>query len=420
MQYLLAKDWQTGCISVKSRRINMSVKVGSDYIAGNVALRIKDNIFALIRQLDDGTEYYNVVVPNGIQFGLDDYSRYSFIINGTNTTSAPIFRVGAVNLEIVNKYGTTLNPGDLVDGSLEELFVISLASGKIRIRSAVDSYGALTEKPRINGTILTGDKSYTDIGVAGVVKVTNDLSLMLEAKEYGSIKPGTIGTYAGDIFRLGKTNNIIEFLANTQPYWNDGTTRNQLATLNDLATVVIPISYKGLVTYSVLTAAELSLIDSPSTNATCLVTSTSKIYKYDGSSWGVFEELSPVLSDYYDVLLFDDGRSGKVTYNGTSWDIFSVQFGTNVELKIKYYPVTLLASGWAALSYTVPNIALEDGDSIIVYPAEADTDYETRQARADWITANIIYEGDDSSNEVIFRAEEMPSTDINIVIEVRK
>lgn len=90
------------------------------------------------------------------------------------------------------------------------------------------------------------------------------------------------------------------------------------------------------------------------------------------------------------------------------------------KIEIEYYSETLLASSWSSDVYVINDIPLVSGNKIIVYPASGSTHSETLTFRDAWNSAEITYDGDETTDEITLTAETAPAIDIDVIVEVRK
>lgn len=400
----------------------MSLKVGNNFVAGNIALRVQDRIYTLNRSMEEGVEYFDVSVPDGVTFSVMDASRYSFVVDADNTTSGPIFRHGSVVLTITNNFGNPIVAGDFVQSAMYELYCITLDSGEMRLRGGVTSYVSLTEKPTLNDVIIASSRSLQDYSIAKSEISGTDLLLKLNTKTYGAIKTGTIGAYTGDVYRIGKSNAAVILDAVVKPQWYNGNITVPLATEQDISNIVIPNNYKGTVTYAVTSYSELTTIVDAEEGDKCLVSGENKIYQYaDIGGWTVDETLSSINSDYYEVEEFLDEHRGRATYNGVtaSWDffkIYTILYNDNIIYTPKVLPIT----GWTGKTYLFENIELVSGDKLFIYPRAGETTSSTKAMRQAYARCIMTWEGDDADNTVLITVEELPTIDINIMVEVRR
>ena len=60
----------------------MSIRQGSKFIAGNLALKVQDRLFTAQRSFEDDQEYYDVIVPVGANLGFVEGTRLMLIPSG--------------------------------------------------------------------------------------------------------------------------------------------------------------------------------------------------------------------------------------------------------------------------------------------------------------------------------------------------
>ena len=304
----------------------MSVRFGNSFIAGNLSLKVQDKIYTIKRSMESGTEYYTVQVPTNSQFFISTASRYAFLVDGTNTTTNPKLRLGSQILDIKNNLGNFIAVGDLIDNSLQEMYCIDLDSNEIRMSSGTDSYNSLTDKPAISNIPLTNGSTYESLGLSQSKISGNDSVLLIKTNpEYTVAKVGnrTISDTTQLSYVYGNTSSSYILESSKKPYWYNGITYNQLATLEDVNSIYVPDNYKGFANYAVEYFEDLAAFVAKN-NDVAFVTSESAKYRYTDSAWKKVEMLTPRNGDYYEIEQFSDGLSGRIIYDedNSQWDYF--------------------------------------------------------------------------------------------------
>lgn len=303
----------------------MSVKAGSQVIAGNLALRVQDRLFTARRTLEGSQEYYDILVPEGATLGFVSGSKIMLFISGTNTTETPILRYGATQFYIVssNVEATAIQVGDLRDGYLMDMYVKDLSKYKpgtaipyIYLGRMGNSYDELVATP----VFLTRTKEqralrgslnyYTDLGlpyIEGNKLIVNDQDLLeIDANKvsYGNLNLGY--------------EHI--FLSSQRLKWkNSSNNIEELATLKDIAELALGDQFMGVLVYCRNTITAMNSISDSMEGDTCLVLENNTIYVKGESSWEVQEVLEYNLTTdngkYFDIEDLDGDNSGKAIWN---------------------------------------------------------------------------------------------------------
>lgn len=98
-------------------------------------------------------------------------------------------------------------------------------------------------------------------------------------------------------------------------------------------------------------------------------------------------------------------------------DLVNKKYADN---KNTYYEKTILYSDWNNNEAVIEDIALEDGDKLIIYPRGGQTHEETIEMREAYAEAEISYVGDEITNTITLTATIAPEITINVLVEVRK
>ena len=303
----------------------MSVKAGSQTIAGNLALRVQDRLFKAKRTLEGTQEYYDIQVPEGATLGFVSGTKIMLFIDGTNTTETPILRYGATQFYIVspNVEAIAIQVGDLRDGYLMDLYVKDLSEYKpgtaipyIYLGRMGNSYDELVATP----IFLTRNKEqralrgslnyYTDLGLPYIEStklIVNDQDLLdidINKVSYGNQNLGY--------------EHI--FLSSKRLKWKRGQDAiEELATLRDIAELALGDQFMRVLIYCRDTITAMNSIDDSIEGDTCLVLENNTIYVKGEASWEVQEVLNYNLTTdngkYFDIEDLDGDNSGKAIWN---------------------------------------------------------------------------------------------------------
>lgn len=380
----------------------MSVKQGSNFIAGNLAIKLQDRIFTASETMEGDQEYYDLTIPVGATLGFAEATRVMLLINGTNKTATPILRVVGKSDQffIVTNYKdkNTLAPGMLVDGLIMDFYVINLTETKpntnikyIYLGTGGENYNypSVANPPYFTGKdakdirpLVSGPNSFDDLGLPykdGDNYNFGDIALI-------ELQPNK-AIYKGKNLQFGENATDTFTFVGAKPTWNS----QALATEQDLADLAIGDQYVDMLVYARETVAQMNAITDGVAGNTCLVTANSTIYQKGTTGWEVKQVLDYNLTTdngkYFIVEDVDGDHSGKVIWNvanGGEFKIFidysnSIDNNTLVrdpvsrdvevakvpnKLTIKYGDVNNTFDGSSALTIVFPEYySKEDTDT---------------------------------------------------------
>lgn len=380
----------------------MSVKQGSNFIAGNLAIKLQDRIFTASEVMEGDQEYYDLTIPVGATLGFAEATRLMLLIRGTNKTSTPILRVvgRSDKFFIVTNYTNknTLAPGMLVDGLIMDFYILNLTETKpntnikyIYLGNGGENYNypSVANPPYFTGKdpqdirpLVSGPNSFVDLGLPyreGNNYNFGDIALI-------ELQPDK-AIYKGVNLQFGENATDTYTFVGQKPTWNS----QKLATEKDLADLAIGDQYVDMLVYARETITQMEAITDAVVGNTCLVIENKTIYQKAETSWAVNEVLDYNLTTdngkYFIVEDVDGDHSGRVIWNiadGGEFKIFidysnSIDNNTLVrnpisrdvevakvpnKLTIKYGEVSNTFDGSTALSIVLPEYySKEDTDS---------------------------------------------------------
>ena len=175
----------------------MSVKRGSQLIAGNLAIRVQDRIFTAKRTMEGSQEYYDIILPEGASLGFTEGTRLMLVVDGVNTTETPILRYDSYQFYIVSgaKDASEIRIGALVDGFIMDFYVLDMKKYKPGTtipyiylgRGSRGDYTDLLNTPSLQGRNLEekylygGPNQYTELAlpyIEGKYLLFNDKELL--------------------------------------------------------------------------------------------------------------------------------------------------------------------------------------------------------------------------------------------------
>lgn len=274
------------------------------------------------------------------------------------------------------------------------------------------NYNNLTNKPRINGVLLTGDKSAADLGLAAasdipsvpVQSVNGEIgAVVLDASDVGAVaEPQTAGT-AGQVLGLD---------SNLNPVWVNQSGGGGTANYNDLSNKP---QIEGVTLSGNKTAADFGLAkasDIPAVPVQSVNGKTGAVV-LDASDVGALPDSTAIPSKTSDLtndsgfvnasgaaaaapVQSVNGSTGAVTVQSTITASGILKgSGTAVSAATKgtdygalAFTVTLTAAGWSSNAQTVSNANfVASGYGYIVSPASGSfADYASAQIYADDVT----------------------------------
>lgn len=305
----------------------MSIKVGNQIIAGNVAVKMQDRIFIARRSFENGQEFYDIEVPKGCSLGFTQATKIALIIVGTNTTTSPKLRYQTTILDIVggnfNK-DLPIKVGSLVDGLLSEMYM-GTSSTKIYLAGNRNNYIELENTP-----ILQDDEGEETPIVGGVntyeslhLPYLKDNKLVMNKRDFLKINPSG--------FAYGNPNYKDEhkFLSEKRLVWEKSINESyQLATVKDIEDLAIADKFVSVLTYSRNHFADLDRITDSENGDVALVLETNDLYLRTQDGWVLDQNLNYDDSNngyYYEIEDVDGIHSGKAvwnTTNGGQFDLF--------------------------------------------------------------------------------------------------
>lgn len=305
----------------------MSIKVGNQIIAGNVAVKMQDRIFIARRSFENGQEYYDIEVPKGCSLGFTQATKIALIIVGTNTTTSPKLRYQTTILDIVGgnfNRDLPIKLGSLVDGLLSEMYM-GTSSTKIYLASNRNNYIELENTPILQDDdgeetpIIGGVNTYESLHLPYL----KDNKLIMNKKDFLKINP--------DGFAYGNLNYKDEhkFLSERRLVWEKSANESyQLATVKDIEDLAIADKFVSVLTYSRNRFEDLERISDAEIGDFALILESSIIYVKTKDSWNLHQKLNYDDSNngwYYEIEDVDGTLSGKAvwnTTNGGQFDLF--------------------------------------------------------------------------------------------------
>lgn len=296
-----------------------------------------------------------------------------------------------------------------------------------------NNYNNLTNKPRINGVLLSGDKSAADLGLAAasdiptvpVQSVNGETgAVVLDASDVGAVaEPQTAGT-AGQVLGLD---------SNLNPVWVNQSGGGGTANYNDLSNKP---QIEGVTLSGNKTAADFGLAkasDIPAVPVQSVNGKTGAVV-LDASDVGALPDSTAIPSKTSDLT----NDSGFVNASGAAaaapvQSVNGITGAVNVQPTITAsgilkgngsavsaatkgtdygalaFTVTLTAAGWSSNAQTVSNANfVASGYGYIVSPASGSfADYASAQIYADDVTV---------TGQMTFHCASTPSSDLTVNI----
>ena len=305
----------------------MSIKVGNQIIAGNVAVKMQDRIFIARRSFENGQEFYDIEVPKGCSLGFTQATKIALIIVGTNTTTSPKLRYQTTILDIVGgnfNRDLPIKVGSLVDGLLSEMYM-GTSSTKIYLAGNRNNYIELENTPILQDDegeetpILGGVNTYESLHLPYL----KDNKLVMNNRDFLKINP------SGFVYGNLNYKDEHKFLSEKRLVWEKSINESyQLATVKDIEDLAIADKFVSVLTYSRNHFADLDRITDSENGDVALVLETNGLYLRTQDGWVLDQNLNYDDSNngyYYEIEDIDGIHSGKAvwnTTNGGQFDLF--------------------------------------------------------------------------------------------------
>ena len=338
----------------------MSVKVGAKFVAGNLALKVQDRLFYAKEVMENGKEYYDVIVPEGASLGFTQATKLALIIQGTNKTTTPILRYKSNEFQIVGGSFNATAPiklGELRDGGLAEMYM-GTSMKHIYLAANENSYDQIRNTPIFvdrDGDqipLLGGPVNYDTLHLPYL----KNKVLVLDSEDFLKI------TTAGFEYGWQDYTRHHTFLSGDRLEWKKSVNETyELATTKDIEQLVIGNTSKGVLTYGRKTKAEMEAITDMEQDDTCLCIEDTTIYKYEGSGWVVRTKLEWGQEQngwFYEVEDCDGTHSGRAIWN---WIEEHGQFETFIDYVngIDNYSITRNSDGSMQVSRLLHTLKLK-------------------------------------------------------------
>lgn len=206
----------------------MSVKRGSQLIAGNLAIRVQDRIFTAKRTMEGSQEYYDIILPEGASLGFTEGTRLMLVVDGVNTTETPILRYDSYQFYIVSgaKDASEIRIGALVDGFIMDFYVLDMKKYKPGTtipyiylgRGSRGDYTDLLNTPSLQGRNLEekylygGPNQYTELALPYI----EGKYLLFNDKELLKVDTDSVSIISADKEVINFSNGFLKLLKDGQ------------------------------------------------------------------------------------------------------------------------------------------------------------------------------------------------------------